>query len=83
VSCVSARACTAVGAYFTSAGAQATLAERWNGSKWAIEPSPSPPNLAGMLNAVSCVSTRACTAAGQRYLHGNADGETLAERWRG
>jgi hypothetical protein len=39
VSCTSAKACTAVG--WWSAGFETfTLAEAWNGSRWAIEPTP-------------------------------------------
>ncbi len=41
VSCTSASACTATGYYETSTGEQLTLAERWNGSTWTIETTPS------------------------------------------
>jgi hypothetical protein len=46
VSCTAANACTAVGATFaTSAGtsgAYVTLAERWDGTRWMIQPTPNP-----------------------------------------
>ena len=42
VSCTSATACTAVGYYATTSGASAALAERWNGTAWAVQPTPNP-----------------------------------------
>jgi hypothetical protein len=48
VACTSATGCTAVG-YSSPNGANlvnhpspATLAERWNGSTWSIQPTPQP-----------------------------------------
>ena len=41
VSCSSARRCTAVGSYSTSGGI-VTLAERWNGRRWVVQPTRSP-----------------------------------------
>jgi hypothetical protein len=44
VSCSSATACTAVGEASTSvSGNHVTLAERWNGTAWAIQPTPGNP----------------------------------------
>ena len=40
VSCASASACTAVGAYTRRAGTVVTLAEVWNGKVWQIKPTP-------------------------------------------
>jgi hypothetical protein len=37
VSCTSATACTGVGWYDSSADTVMTLAEIWNGKKWAIK----------------------------------------------
>jgi hypothetical protein len=31
-----------VGEFFVNSGAQLTLAERWNGSTWAIQSTPNP-----------------------------------------
>jgi hypothetical protein len=70
-SCSSATACTALG--FGSAG---TLVERWDGSTWTVQTSPTPSG--GSLNAVSCTSATACTAVGN-----NGAGATLAEFWDG
>jgi hypothetical protein len=40
VSCTAMNACMAVGSASGSSGATTTLAERWNGSSWAIQPTP-------------------------------------------
>ena len=83
VSCPSASACTAVGDYDdTAADAQETLAERWTGSSWAIQPTPVH-RMASQLNAVSCPSTSACTAVGFEEKNNSAFDNTLAERWDG
>jgi hypothetical protein len=42
VSCSSRRRCTAVGYDLTTSGNSLTLAERWNGRRWRIEPTRSP-----------------------------------------
>jgi hypothetical protein len=42
VSCSSADACTGVGTVTNSAGTTVTLAERWNGSRWAVQQTPVP-----------------------------------------
>src|SRR5262249_37160023 len=74
--CVSPSACEAVGAMASRSGAVTALAERWNGSRWRIQPTP---NLSkgGALNGVSCTSASACTAVG------GSGGGPLAERWNG
>jgi hypothetical protein len=77
VSCSSKTACTAVG-FATHAGHQVTLAERWNGKKWQIQPTPNPKGGQYLkLWAVSCASTKACTAVGTS-LRGK-----FAETWNG
>jgi hypothetical protein len=84
VSCISAKSCTAVGLYTTSTGIQVTLAERWNGTAWAIQHTPNPSGAGGSnLSAVSCTSTSACTAAGSYLDTGTEIAVTLAERWNG
>jgi hypothetical protein len=85
VSCTSARACTAAGDYLNGAGTFATLAERWNGTRWAIQPIPTPRPARAFetaLNDVSCSSARACTAAGS-YSNATSPARTLAEQWNG
>jgi hypothetical protein len=83
VSCPSPSACTAVGEYTDSAGAQVTLAESWNGSTWRIEPTPNPAGAnPSRLLGVSCTSASSCTAVGS-YGFGGFGMLTLAEVWDG
>ena len=44
ISCLAASACEAVGTYHDASFNYFTLAETWNGTKWAIQPSSSTPN---------------------------------------
>src|ERR1039458_7046818 len=65
VSCSSATDCTAVGSYVTVAGKSVALVERWNGTTWSIEATPSHAgDFAIYLSGVSCTSATACTAVG-------------------
>jgi hypothetical protein len=86
VSCTSPSACIAAGAYFTTSsqsGPVRSLAERWNGKRWTILPTPNPAKaVQSFLNGVSCTSPSACTAIGEQH---SAAGivHTLAERWNG
>jgi hypothetical protein len=83
VSCTSASACTAVGDFENSLGATAALVERWNGTAWTVQSTPTPSGAAASyLNGVSCTSASACTAVGQ-YVTGAGSTATLAERWNG
>jgi hypothetical protein len=82
VSCSSASACTAVGTYADPFGFQ-TLALRWNGTAWRVQRTPKIPGSdARFLEAVSCVSTTACTAAGY-YGNDSLTEIPLAEQWNG
>ncbi|HET7014223.1 MAG TPA: hypothetical protein VFI65_09945 [Streptosporangiaceae bacterium] len=71
VSCLSKTRCFAVGESFKN-GIDKTLAEVWNGTKWAISKTPNSAK-GGGLGAVSCPSVSRCMAVG----------ENLAERWNG
>ncbi len=83
VSCPSVSACTAVGHFFSTTGIKVTLAERWTGTKWAIQTTPNPSGATGSgLGGVSCISATACTAVGD-YTGATGASETLAERWNG
>ncbi len=77
VSCTAPSACTAVGNSVTRAGESQPLAERWDGTRWRIQPATNPAQGGGFLNGVACTSPSACTAAG------NSNAGTLAERWDG
>jgi hypothetical protein len=89
VSCVSPRACTAVGAAAVGIVQQGVLlgftrvmrALRWNGVAWSVLPTPVENPASGRLdelNAVSCVSRSVCFAVGD---DGGLDG--LAVLWNG
>ncbi len=83
VSCPSATACTAVGFYTNGAGTDVTLAELWNGTSWAIQPTANPSGATGSaLSAVSCTSATACTAVGY-YTNSEGNTVTLTENWDG
>src|SRR5215472_9089561 len=56
VSCTSASACTAVGVSNPGSSSAKTLAERWNGTRWAIQSIPNPRQGGGGLGGVSCTS---------------------------
>ena len=83
VSCVAANACTATGDYQKTPNHSRTLAERWNGKKWAIQKTPNPttdPNK--YLYGISCTAANACTAVG--YTSGNVVWDTtIVEQWNG
>jgi hypothetical protein len=80
VSCAAPSFCTAVG-YFTAAGIDVALAERWDGTRWAIGHARYPRGaLAARFSDVSCPSSRACTAVGLRVATSGLDAP-LAERW--
>ena len=80
VSCVSPTVCMATGHRQNSIGALVTLAERWDGTRWSLVPTPSPGRTDSRLVAVSCVSAAACMAVG--FTQGRPGG-TLAESWNG
>jgi hypothetical protein len=83
VSCTAASACTASGTYTNSSGTQMTLAERWNGSSWAIQATPNPSGAkSSSLGGVSCTAASACTASGT-YTNSSGTQLTLAESWNG
>jgi hypothetical protein len=79
VSCISAKACYAVGHYKTAAGAEATLAEMWNGTRWKIMPSQ---NVAGSpttdLEGVACASATVCKAVG--YAENGSEATPISEK---
>jgi hypothetical protein len=84
VSCTAATACTAVGDYYNSSATDLTLAERWNGSSWKVQPTPNPSGATGSsLSGVSCTAATACTAVGGYGNSSSGTGLTLAERWNG
>jgi hypothetical protein len=82
-SCSSSTACTSVGSYVNNGGVRVTLAERWNGTKWQVEPTPDPVGAReSRLRGVSCPSATECIAVGD-YVESEGTDVTLAERWSG
>jgi hypothetical protein len=83
LSCASARACTAAGFSTGTTGDSTALTERWDGTRWRIQPSPVPAGtVSATLNGVSCSAPRTCTAVGQYFSAGQRE-LPLAERWSG
>ena len=79
VSCTSATSCVAVGSaaqYGSHSEILRTLVESWNGTTWAVTPSPNKPGPQDLssLAAVSCTADH-CAAVG---LGSDAESETLA-----
>jgi hypothetical protein len=86
VACASHSACTAAGAYISAAGAFHTLAERWDGTSWRIQPTPRlPGGVMSLLIGVACTSATGCLAVGYSNpsVFNNQSPATLAEQWNG
>ena len=84
VQCPTTTACAAVGFYENSSGVTETLAERYSGATWTVEPTPNPrePAKKSYLGESWCASSTSCVAAG--YSENNAGAfVTLAESWNG
>jgi hypothetical protein len=77
VSCLSARACMAVGFSTNNASRSRTLAARWNGTRWLRTLTPELGRVPE-LNGVSCPSATFCVAVGQGLA-----GLAVAESWNG
>jgi hypothetical protein len=78
VACPSPRVCVAAGS------TSKTLVERWHGSRWQVQPTPTPKGNVppdSEFYGVSCTSGRACTAVG--YFDHMGSDFTLAGRWNG
>jgi hypothetical protein len=93
VSCVSASYCVAVGQSGAPDGSLVrSLAERWNGTSWAIMSSVNPAGAKGTsLRGVSCTSSTSCIAVGLSAAvfgcgcedYPTSPEPSLAERWNG
>ena len=86
VSCTGRSQCTATGVATTRTGKNLKpLAERWNGTSWAVQSTPTT-NTGGWLGGtldggVSCTSSTACMAAGYSYT--KTFSRLLGEGWNG
>jgi hypothetical protein len=78
--CSSARACTAVGQYFTEKGPIYTFGESWNGRVWVLRPTVNPSEDNNSLFGVACTSATACTAVGG-YAGPESVSRSLIERY--
>jgi hypothetical protein len=73
VSCPAADACTSVGYWSPSINAlpQYTLAERWNGTSWAVQSTPQPQGSTdAALSGVACAAPGVCVAVGGAQVNG-------------
>ncbi len=65
VSCTSATSCIGAGDYINSSFTYVTLAERWNGTAWTVQPTPNPSGAFLLqVTGLACSSASACTAVG-------------------
>ena len=84
VAATSAKDAWAVGSY-NSAGSYKTLIEHWNGSRWAITPSPNPAggfHTTNTLGGVTAITPRNAWAFGF-YEKSTTSFRTLIEHWDG
>ena len=83
VACPSARSCTAVGGdvlTWPPPSPGTTVAEHWDGTRWALQAAPPPPGTYGAaLSGVSCLGPAYCTAVGYYVMPGSHTGKPLAE----
>lgn len=81
VSCTSATSCTATGRYSDSQTNYRALAEHWDGTSWAVQPTVEPSgSTLTILTDVSCTSDASCTAVG---FYVTNTFSTVVERWDG
>lgn len=71
----------AVGSASTADGARRTLAERWNGSKWSVVPTPDPTTNDWLQSVVRVPGTGTLWAVGSAITATTNVG--IAERWNG
>ncbi len=82
VSCTSNTSCIAIGEDSDNGDDSFTLAERWDGTTWSIQPTPNPSGSSARLSGLSCTSDTSCIAVGD-YHNDEYRSFTLAERWDG
>ena len=71
----------AVGYTGSGSGAQQTLTEHWNGSKWSIVDSPNANSQVNHLYGVAAVSTNDVWAVGS--IRAGSSSQTLVQHWDG
>jgi hypothetical protein len=85
ISCADAKDCMAVGLSFVSQPSSdiATFAEAWNGSMWAVTPTPDATEYQNELDGVSCTSGQNCVGVGLDLSQSFAAPQTMIESWNG
>jgi hypothetical protein len=82
VACPLPDRCIAVGSSVSPSGST-TLAESWDGTRWTIEPTPSPPgSTSNALTAIDCPHWDVCYASGI-YWNGSPIGRAFSAMWNG
>ena len=66
VSCSTPSDCTAIGIYSKKLGTFSTLAEAWNGTVWAIQPTPNPSGAADTFLNWGVVHLAPCLHGGRQ-----------------
>ncbi len=82
VSCRSASECEATGYAEVAEGKHITLAERWNGTAWSIQSTPTEGNDSDLVS-VSCASASECVASGLHLSGSPVKHLPLVESWNG
>src|SRR5947209_6959085 len=84
VAAISAQDAWAVGNYFSGTqGAEETLIDHWNGTKWSVASNPNPSSSENGLNGVTAISASNVWAVGQYIPNGSGNTEPLIEHWNG
>lgn len=78
ISCVSRSRCIAAGRSAAAPGHVRALAEAWNGTRWRLQPIPSPNRYYNELFGLSCTLASRCTAVGLSGVQ-----RTFASGWNG
>jgi hypothetical protein len=82
VACPARTVCTAFGLNGIGLGAPVTVAERWSGGRWRIQPTPGLVANDSGLVGVACPSVSACFAVASYTNNGfNLPNLTLVEQW--
>jgi hypothetical protein len=80
---ISSQDAWAVGNYYSQKkGAEETLIDHWNGTKWSVAPNPNPSSTANGLNGVTAISAHNVWAVGQ-YQPTSGNTQPLIEHWNG
>ncbi|MFL5589435.1 MAG: hypothetical protein ACJ8DI_17550 [Ktedonobacteraceae bacterium] len=84
VAAISAQDAWAVGNYFSHTnGAEETLIDHWNGTKWTVASNPNPSSSENGLTGVTAISATNVWAVGQYMPNGSGNTEPLIEHWNG